>query len=98
MKLLVLFAVLLLFVPACRQSAPASHAARGVVKSIAPDRGSATIDHERIESLDMEAMTMDFKMRDSGVLTGIKPGDRVDFTIETGSGGAVVTAMKAASR
>lgn len=78
---------------------PGTHPAHGVVKAITSDRLSATIQHDRVPSLDMDAMTMDFKMKDAHVLDHVNTGDTVDFDIETGGPqGAVVSRVSAAKR
>src|SRR5713101_2335015 len=51
----------------------------GVVESINAERPSIEIDHEDIEDL-MPAMTMEFYVGDKSLLSGIKPGDRIEFT------------------
>ncbi len=53
---------------------------KGEVVSIAADAMSIVIRHERIEGF-MEAMTMRFKAEDGDVIEGLKPGDRVRFTL-----------------
>ena len=62
----------------------------GVVKSTNNSRPSIELDHEEIKGL-MPAMTMEFYVSDKSLLRGIKPGDRVAFTIENGVGGVKIT-------
>lgn len=50
---------------------------RGVVKAVAADRRSVTVDHEEIPGL-MAAMEMEFPVADPAVLDGIAPGTRVE--------------------
>jgi Cu/Ag efflux protein CusF len=50
---------------------------RGVVKAVAADRRSVTLDHEEIPGL-MAAMEMEFAVADPSVLAGIAPGARVE--------------------
>ena len=52
----------------------------GVVQAVAPDRRQVTIKHDAIAGY-MTAMTMDFPVRDTNVLTGITAGDEVTFTL-----------------
>ena len=40
-----------------------------------------TLEHERIESVGMAAMTMPFKTSDAIDLSAIKPGDQVRFAL-----------------
>lgn len=44
-------------------------------------RGRITLDHAPIKSLDMAAMTMGFKVADSGLLSTRKVGERVRFLV-----------------
>jgi protein SCO1/2 len=57
-----------------------TYAVRGVVEQIAPDYRHATIKHEKIPGY-MAAMTMDFSVRDTNVLTAISPGDQLTFNL-----------------
>lgn len=54
---------------------------RGVIQHIAPDGASIRIAHQDIPGF-MQAMTMDFELKDPTVLTGAKVGDEVEFTLE----------------
>jgi len=51
------------------------------------------IDHEDIKGL-MPAMQMPFHVKDKGLLEGIKRGDRIEFTVENGVSGMLVTAVR----
>jgi protein SCO1/2 len=57
-----------------------TYAVRGVIQKILPDHRQVTIKHEAIPGY-MAAMTMDFSVRDTNVLTGVAPGDEVSFTL-----------------
>jgi protein SCO1/2 len=57
-----------------------TYAARGIVRQIAADRRSVTIQHEAIAGY-MAAMTMDFSLRDTNELAGLKPGDGITFQL-----------------
>jgi protein SCO1/2 len=61
-------------------SAAQAYTARGVVRQIAPDRHSVTIQHEAIPGY-MGAMTMDFPVKDTNELTGLGPGDGITFKL-----------------
>ena len=65
----------------------------GVVESINAQRPSIEIDHEDIKDL-MPAMTMEFYVRDKSLLSGIKPDDEIEFTLENGVGGLKVTEIR----
>ena len=65
----------------------------GVVKHTDAKRPSVEIDHQEIEGL-MPAMTMEFYVKDQSLLDGLKPGDRINFTIENGVGGIRITEIR----
>ena len=70
-----------------------TYQSRGVVKATNEKRPSIELDHENIEGL-MPAMTMEFYIKDKALLEGLRPGDRVEFTIENGVGGLKITQIK----
>jgi Cu/Ag efflux protein CusF len=55
-------------------------AGEGEVVSTVPTAGQVVIDHEAINGF-MEAMTMGYRVDPPKLLEGLKPGDRVRFTI-----------------
>ena len=57
-----------------------TYAVRGVVQGVAADGRGVTVKHEAIPGY-MMAMTMDFPVRDTNLLTGVKAGDAVTFTL-----------------
>ena len=56
---------------------------RGEIIKLAPEKAQVTIKHEAIKSIGMDAMTMPYKVANTAVLKGIKPGDVVRFTVTT---------------
>jgi len=64
----------------------------GTVKDLDPKTPMIEIDHEDIPGL-MPAMQMPFHVKDKGLLEGIKRGDRIEFTVENGVGGMLVTSV-----
>ena len=60
---------------------PRQAASRGIVQSIDGERGLVTRNHEPIPSLGWPAMTMTFRVRQPGMLRGLKRGLRVDFAV-----------------
>ena len=52
----------------------------GVVQKIDPDRRHVTVKHEKIPGY-MMAMTMDFSVHDTNVLSQVAAGDEIDFTL-----------------
>jgi protein SCO1/2 len=65
----------------------------GIVTDLDPKVPMIEIDHEDIKGL-MPAMQMPFHVKDKGVLEGIKRGDRIEFTVENGVRGMLVTAVR----
>jgi Cu/Ag efflux protein CusF len=61
--------------------------ATGVVKAIDAAKRTLTISHGPIPEIGWPAMTMDFTAAPGIDLGAIKPGTRVDFTLEKGAGG-----------
>jgi protein SCO1/2 len=66
--------------PRPAETAAQSYAARGIVKAIAADGRSATIQHEEIPDY-MKAMTMEFSIHDTNELAGIAPNDEITFKL-----------------
>lgn len=60
-----------------------TYAARGVVRQIAGDRHTVTIQHEAIAGY-MSAMTMDFSVKNTNELNGISAADEITFKLVVG--------------
>jgi Cu(I)/Ag(I) efflux system periplasmic protein CusF len=59
----------------------------GTVNSVDPAQHKVNLSHQPIPDIGWPAMTMDFAVAPSVDLKAIKPGTRVNFTIEKGQGG-----------
>ena len=59
----------------------------GTVNSVDPAQHKVNLSHQAIPDIGWPAMTMDFPVAPSVDLRGLKPGTRVNFTIERGEGG-----------
>ena len=59
----------------------------GAVNSVDPAQRKINLSHNPIPEIGWPAMTMEFPVAASIDLTAIKPGTRVNFTIEQGQGG-----------
>ena len=68
----------------------------GVVQSVDAANGRVTIAHGPIESLGWPAMTMGFNVAQRDVLTNVKEGQRVEFTLRGRDMSAVITSIKPA--
>lgn len=52
---------------------------KGTINKVNADAGSVNISHEAIPAIKWPAMTMDIKVADKNILTGVKPGQAVTF-------------------
>lgn len=69
----------------------------GEVKKVDAEGGKITLKHGEIANLGMPGgMTMIFRVSDKGLLDGLKPGDKVQFTAAEEDGKFVVTAIRPA--
>ena len=76
-------------------AAPVGHRAAGRIDDYDAKTGTATIEHGPVESLKWPAMTMEFKIANEALVSGLKPGARIEFEfVERGQGEWVVTAIK----
>jgi Cu(I)/Ag(I) efflux system periplasmic protein CusF len=89
-----LFAVLSLSGAAFAQDAPV---VSGKVEKVDAAQGKITIDHGPIKNLDMEGMTMVFRVQDPALLKQVKAGDKVQFTADRVNGQITVTSIKKSS-
>jgi Cu(I)/Ag(I) efflux system protein CusF len=55
---------------------------KGVVTKVDIEAGWVEIDHEPIEEVMPQKMTMMFNVNDKSILKGINAGDKVDFVLE----------------
>ena len=65
------------------------------VRKVDLEQGRLTLRHERIESLDMEPMTMVFRVGEGVSLEGLGEGAKVRFQVERQQGRLVITALEA---
>lgn len=63
---------------------------KGVVKKVDAAAGVVKLAHEPIPAIKWPAMTMDIRVRDAKLLTGIKPEQKVDFGLVKGADGQYV--------
>ena len=64
--------------------------ATGTVNAVDPGQHTINVSHGPIPSLGWPAMTMDFPVAPSVDLKAVKPGSRVNFTLEKGKDGMPV--------
>ena len=70
------------------------HKGTGVVKSVDARKGTVTLDHGPIKSLEWPAMTMSFLAKDKKMLEAIKPGAKVEFEFVQDGKDYVITGIK----
>jgi Cu(I)/Ag(I) efflux system protein CusF len=71
-----------------------SHHAVGVVKSVDAAKGTVTVDHEAVKSINWPAMTMTFKAKDKKLLESLAPGKKVEFDFIEQGKDHVITSVK----
>lgn len=70
--------------------------ADGEVRKIDTAQEKITLRHGPIKTLDMESMTMVFRVKDKAMLTSVKVGDKVKFRAERVNGQITITKMQRA--
>lgn len=68
----------------------------GEVRKIDKEQAKITLKHGPIPNLDMDAMTMVFRVADAKLLDAVKQGDKVKFTADKVNGAFTVTSIQAA--
>lgn len=86
-------AVIALGAAAFAQTAPTD----GQVTKIDESAGKITLKHGPIKNLDMDSMTMVFRVKDPAMLKTVKVGDRVKFEAERVNGAITVVRMQKAN-
>jgi Cu/Ag efflux protein CusF len=72
-----------------------THMAQGTVNSIDQAAGTVNISHGPVASANWPAMSMSFKLANPSSVSGIEPGQRVDFKFTIAGGmDATVTEIK----
>jgi Cu(I)/Ag(I) efflux system protein CusF len=71
----------------------ASHESRGEVVKIDKAAGKITMKHGPIKKLDMDSMTMVFRVADPAMLDAVKAGDKVRFEADRVNGAITIMTM-----
>lgn len=66
---------------------------KGEVVKIDKAAGKVTLKHGPIKNLDMDAMTMVFRVADPSMLDRMKAGDRIEFEADRVNGAITVTKL-----
>jgi Cu/Ag efflux protein CusF len=78
---------------AAAANAPALHRGTGVVIATTPRVGRLIVNHEEIKGY-MAAMEMSFPVTPPSLLDDLKPGDRIDFTIDAAKSAIIAIEVK----
>jgi len=76
--------------------APSAALVDGEVRKIDKEQGKLTLRHGPLQSLDMPAMTMVFRVADPKMLDALKEGDKIKFTADRVNGAITVTSIQPA--
>jgi Cu/Ag efflux protein CusF len=68
----------------------------GEITKVDPSAGKLTIKHGPIKNLDMDAMTMVFRVKEPDMIKTVKAGDKIKFEADTVNGALTVTQIEAA--
>jgi len=79
--------------PAVSSKHVATYRGEGQILQVDAAQGRVTIAHQEISGF-MAAMTMTFRVKDSKLLGGVKPGDRVEFTLEETPQSVTISSIK----
>ena len=71
-----------------------THKGKGTVKSVNAKKGTVSLAHDPIQSMNWPAMTMTFKAKDKAMLEKVKPGAKVEFRFVQSGKDYVVTDIK----
>ena len=77
-------------------SSLAADAVDGEVKKIDESAGKITIKHGPIENLDMDSMTMVFRVKEPDMLKKVQAGDKIKFEADRVNGALTVTEIETA--
>jgi len=72
----------------------ASHTTTGVVEAVDVAKGSLTLAHDPVKSLNWPAMSMGFKVDDPKLLQRVKKGDKIQFTFVQSGRDYVITSIQ----
>ena len=75
-------------------SAASAKTVNGEVVKIEADRGRITLKHEAIPNLEMDGITMVFRVADPAMLTQVREGERVRFEASRVNGNITVTRIQ----
>src|SRR2546421_3404786 len=77
-----------------KKAAAKSHKGVGVVKAVDREKGTVSVAHEPIKSMNWSSMTMTFKAKDKKLLDNLEPGKKVEFDFVQQGKDYVITSVK----
>ena len=80
--------------PSSQGASPSLPLVSGTVENVDPAQGKITIDHGAIPNLNMDSMTMVFRVGDPKTLKQVKKGDKVQFSADRINGQLTVTKIQ----
>lgn len=80
--------------PAAQPAAASLPMVSGTVEKVDAAAGKITIEHGAIPNLNMDSMTMVFRVQDPAMLKGVKPGDKIRFAADRVNGQITVTKIQ----
>lgn len=76
--------------------AASAQAVNGTITKVDTDQGKLTVSHGPIKTLDMDGMTMVFRVADPAMMKGLKAGDKILFDADRVNGAITITRMQKA--
>jgi Cu(I)/Ag(I) efflux system protein CusF len=80
--------------PALAQTAPTTHQATGVVKSVDRAKSAVMLAHDPVKSLNWPAMTMGFTVKEKSLLDKLQPGRKIQFEFVQQGRNYIITSVK----
>ena len=71
-----------------------THKGKGTVKSVDAGKGTVSLAHDPIKSMNWPAMNMTFKAKDKAMLEKLKTGAKVEFSFEQSGKDYLITDIK----
>lgn len=93
-----LFSAAMLSLLIASASLAQSNAVKGEIKKIDKAQGKVTVKHGPIKNLDMDDMTMVFRVKDPKMLDAVAVGDKVDFEADRVNGQLTIIKIEKAKK
>ncbi len=97
-QLFALFAAVMLSTVVISAGIAQSNEVKGEIKKIDKSQGKVTVKHGPIKNLDMDQMTMVFRVKEPKMLDALTVGDQVDFEADRVDGQITITKIQKAKK